>query len=169
MVKVPYITAHDLIRLDKAVRTLQLRFLIRRRQRLVKNVGTAQRRLINNNNQTTKPPRNCTMDSSIGENDDLDYSRGKLTKMFTSDRNNANGHDASINDTTFDEVSFNESSVASNDLTMEHNNEKVKKTKGGRSFMRKLGGLFSSEKVCSFCWYDSFNSYLSIGCQRDNR
>lgn len=132
MVKVPYITASDLIRLDKAVRTIQMRFLIKRRQRLVKNVNNAQRRLSNSATQPNRLPRQGSMENNSGA-----YAR-----------NNANGHDASVNDTTFDEVSFNESSVASNDLSMEHN-EKVRKPKG-RSLMRKIGGLFaSSEKVWS--------------------
>jgi hypothetical protein len=144
MVKVPYISGHELVRLDKAIRTLQLRFLGKRRRRVASNV-----RRLHTHQRTAALSLSNSMDST-----DLS-SAGKERRGENGEsasKWNGNGVDGSINfanDSTFDDVSINESSIASNDTMAEQHSEVMKK-RDRRSLIHKLGGLFSSEKVISF-------------------
>ena len=149
MVKVPYINGHDLVRLDKAIRTLQIRFLGKRRRRVVDNV----RRLHSHQRTSAQPPIHNSIDTSDlsvgsrrGENGENAENAAKW---------NGNGGDMSnANDSTYDDVSINESSIASNDVAAEQHSEIVARKKNNRrSLMHKLGGLFSSDKVTTPLWF----------------
>lgn len=144
--KTPYITAHELVRLDKAIRILQIRFLGKRRQRVAKNVQSVARRLTTSsdldepsfdNSETAKPIHK--MRSSSGKSTRAANKNSPPPTILNSS-NGINRGD-SPNDSTYDDTSYNDSTY-NNDI--DKNDKRKAKKKG--TLMHKLGGLFSSDK-----------------------